>query len=224
MKTIKVTTKVMDTAEHKVTCEFKANKTHKGVDLVPKSTTETPNILAYADGTVIYSANVQGINKSTGTTGMGTNVAIKHADGSVTRYQHMKAGSLKVKKGDKVKKGQILGVYGRPTNGNSTGPHLHFDISFPEQKKDSIKGTFCGETRYYVDPVPYLTKKEEKKTESKTYRVTASALNIRSGSSMKSPIVGKTYEGYLVDVDKVENNFGRIAPDMWVCMDYLKAK
>jgi len=222
MTTLKVTTRVLATKTTKLTCGFKEYKGHKGVDLVPESTSETPDVLAFDDGTVIYTGNVEGVNKSTGTIGMGTSVAIRHADGTVTRYQHMKYNSLKVKKGDKVKKGQILGKYGRPTTGNSTGPHLHFDISFPEKPSaDSIKGTFCGETRFYVDPIPFLTKKV---STAKDYRVTASVLNIRGGSSMKAPIIGRTFEGVIVTVSKVENNFGQIAEGQWVCMDYLKAK
>lgn len=231
MTTIDVTTKVMDTTVTKCTCGFRGNekKTHKGVDLVPKSTEETPNILAFDDGTVVYAANVKGVNENTGNPGMGTNVALKHKDGTITRYQHLKYGSVKLKKGDTIKKGQALGVYGRPTTGNSTGPHLHFDISLPEMpKQNSIKGSFCGETRYYVDPVPYLTKKTTQKpskpaqSSTKQYTVTASALNIRNGSSLQSKVVGRTYKGVTVTVDKVENNFARIGADQWVCMDYLK--
>jgi hypothetical protein len=229
MKIIDVTTKVMDTTVTKCTCGFKEGekKNHKGVDLVPKSTEETPNILAFDAGEVIYTGNVKGVNENTGNPGMGTSLAIKHKDGTVTRYQHLKYNSLKVKMGDTVKKGQVLGVYGRPTTGNSTGPHLHFDISLPSKpKQDSIKAQFCGETRYYIDPIPYLTKKaaqtEAKKDTAKKYIVTASALNIRNGSSLQSKIVGRTYKGVTVTVDKVENNFGRIGKDQWVCMDYLK--
>jgi hypothetical protein len=41
-------------------------------------------------------------------------------------YAHLKPGSLKVKKGDTVKKGQVIALLGN--SGNTTGPHLHFHI------------------------------------------------------------------------------------------------
>lgn len=54
----------------------------------------------------------------------GYNVLIKHSDALETRYAHM--SELYVKQGDKVKKGQILGLSG--STGDSTGPHLHFEV------------------------------------------------------------------------------------------------
>jgi len=41
-------------------------------------------------------------------------------------YAHLKPGSLKVKKGDAVKKGQVIALLGN--SGNTTGPHLHFHV------------------------------------------------------------------------------------------------
>ena len=42
-------------------------------------------------------------------------------------YAHLQPGSLRVKTGDKVRGGQVLGLVGN--SGNSTEPHLHFHIS-----------------------------------------------------------------------------------------------
>jgi hypothetical protein len=42
-------------------------------------------------------------------------------------YAHLKPGSLKVKRGDKVRRGQPIGLLGN--SGNSHGPHLHFQVS-----------------------------------------------------------------------------------------------
>lgn len=182
-KIITITTKVLDTAKHRLTCGFRGYEGHKGLDLTPADTSETPYVLAYADGTVIATGNVSGTPKK-GTAACGTYCAIRHADGTITRYMHGKYNSLKVKKGDKVKKGQILMTFGRPTTGNSTGPHLHFDISYPSKPScDYIKDTFCGETRYYVDPLPYLQKTNNTTTspgKEYTHKVTT-PLNIRSG-------------------------------------------
>ena len=56
----------------------------------------------------------------------GNVVIIRHKDGMVTVYAHFKKNSVKVKKGDKVRRGQMLGRVGN--SGNSTGPHLHIQM------------------------------------------------------------------------------------------------
>ena len=47
-------------------------------------------------------------------------------NGFCALYAHLKPGSLKVKKGDAVKKGQVIALLGN--SGNTTGPHLHFHV------------------------------------------------------------------------------------------------
>ena len=231
---LNVTTKVMNTSETKMTRGFypSADDKHKGVDLIPRSTAETPEILAYADGVVTYAANITGTTGPKGNAAMGTAVAIKHRDGTLTRYQHLKAGSLRVKKGDTVKKGQPIALYGRPTTGNSTGCHLHFDISLPTKPScKSIKSTFNSETRYYVDPKPYLCKaaaapeQSDKKTDGATYKVTASALNVRSGPGMNYPRVKVLPHGATVTVYEIRSGWARIAQSgQWVSAGYLTIK
>lgn len=56
----------------------------------------------------------------------GTHVEIDHGDGLVSRYLHMEKGSLKVKNGDAVKCGTVLGYMGK--TGRATGEHLHFEV------------------------------------------------------------------------------------------------
>ena len=54
-------------------------------------------------------------------------VYVRHADGSVAWYGHLKSGSLTSKQvGNSVVTGEFLGVMG--SSGNSTGPHLHFEV------------------------------------------------------------------------------------------------
>lgn len=222
-KIIEATVKILDTSTLKMTRGFYPSSTdkHKGVDLIPKSTSETPAVLCFKDGTVAAVGNVSGTNTSTLTPGMGTYVAVQHPDSSMTRYQHLKAGSLKVKPGDSVKAGQKLGTYGRPTTGNSTGPHLHFDISLKEKPKTGkfIKAQFLGATRYYVDPVPYLTAPIRENTAK--YICTASLLRIRKEPSLSSAVVGYVKNGETVTVTEVKNGFGRVKTG-WCSMQYLR--
>jgi murein DD-endopeptidase MepM/ murein hydrolase activator NlpD len=51
-------------------------------------------------------------------------VEINHGGGYSTRYGHHK--DLKVKSGDIVRKGEVIGLMG--SSGRSTGPHVHFEV------------------------------------------------------------------------------------------------
>ncbi len=56
-------------------------------------------------------------------------VAIRHADGTVSEYYHMRKGSVLPKVGDHVTCGQPIGLIG--SSGNSAMPHLHFQVETP---------------------------------------------------------------------------------------------
>lgn len=56
----------------------------------------------------------------------GNSIVIKHTEFLYTQVSHLKSGSIKVKIGDYVKKGEILGSVGN--SGHSPYPHLHFQI------------------------------------------------------------------------------------------------
>lgn len=92
---------------------------HNGNDLVP-SPYYACDILAFEDGTVT------GVQKTGVQYGTGCYVRIKHDNGYYTLYHHLKTNSICVNVGDRVKKGQKLGIIG--TTGQSTGVHLHFQI------------------------------------------------------------------------------------------------
>lgn len=88
------------------------SSTHTGLDIgVPSGS----NIMASKSGTVIYS----GWNGS-----YGYYVKIDHGNGIITAYAHN--NRLLVSAGDKVKQGDIIALSG--STGNSTGPHLHFEV------------------------------------------------------------------------------------------------
>ncbi len=58
--------------------------------------------------------------------GYGNYVIIQHTNGTKTLYGHMRAGGLRVKRGQQVKRGQLIGRMG--STGHSTGPHVHFEV------------------------------------------------------------------------------------------------
>jgi len=90
----------------------KVFKAHQGVDI---NASKGDPIYAAAAGIVEFA----GYSK-----GYGYNVKIDHQNGFRTIYGH--SSKLLVKKGDKVAKGQKIALVG--STGNSTGPHLHFEI------------------------------------------------------------------------------------------------
>ncbi|RZS97941.1 urea transporter [Cecembia calidifontis] len=87
------------------------------------------NILAPADGTIEEVVNeieenpigTRNLEKNWGNT-----IIIKHADFLYSKLSHLKKGSIIPKKGDKVKRGDIIARMGN--SGNSPYPHLHFQI------------------------------------------------------------------------------------------------
>ena len=87
---------------------------HTGIDI---GATTGSNIVAAESGTVIL-ANY-GWNG-----GYGNYIIINHGNGITTRYAH--ASKLYVSAGQTVSKGQVIAAVG--TTGNSTGPHLHFEV------------------------------------------------------------------------------------------------
>ena len=90
------------------------NKMHKGTDFA--APTGTP-IMASGDGIII---------KSGWCGGGGNCVKIKHNSTYQTVYAHMSKFANGVKKGMRVKQGQIIGFVG--STGKSTGPHLHYEV------------------------------------------------------------------------------------------------
>lgn len=57
----------------------------------------------------------------------GNVVVVEHANGEFSHYAHLKRGSVRVAAGDAVRAGQVVGELGN--SGNSTEPHLHFQVT-----------------------------------------------------------------------------------------------
>lgn len=102
-------------------------KFHRGVDF--KTRIGNP-VLATADGEVTQVQHEE--------SGFGLMIRLSHGEVYQTAYTHL--SKILVKKGDKVKRGQVIGASGN--SGWSTGPHLHYEIKKGDQ---------------FVDPIAYIT-------------------------------------------------------------------
>src|SRR5699024_5046122 len=91
-------------------------------------------------------------------------IVIKHRDDLYSVYGHMPLNSIKVKKGDKVKKGQHIALMGM--EGQSTGVHLHFELcrNFAT-RRGNPSSTFDPQTMidFYTGSVDGSGRKPKKK-------------------------------------------------------------
>lgn len=102
---------------------YRTLQSHQGVDYaVPEGT----RIFATADGTV---TEVKGKNSTSGIT-----VVIDHRNGYTTSYSHLE--SVKVKRGQKVQRGDIIALSGN--SGLSLAPHLHYEVRYNGTRVDPI--------------------------------------------------------------------------------------
>ena len=112
----------------------KGSTDHKGIDF---GTAVGSTLTAVTSGHVSYLGN--------DAAGYGNWVEVQHDDGTKSRYAHM--SQVNVSRGQKVTPGQPLGKSGgkagAPGAGNSTGPHLHFEI--------------LDEKGVKINPAPYLS-------------------------------------------------------------------
>ncbi|MFA7763765.1 LysM peptidoglycan-binding domain-containing M23 family metallopeptidase [Streptomyces sp. NRRL S-448] len=117
--------------QYKVAGSMWSSGYHTGVDFIASSGT---TVKAVGAGTVV----------SAGWSGSyGNEIVIRHADGKYSQYAHL--SQLSVSSGQSVTVGQAIGLSG--STGNSTGPHLHFEIrTTPSYGSD-------------MDPIAYLRSK-----------------------------------------------------------------
>ena len=108
-------------------------RSHKGIDIFARKGTP---VVAIADGVIVDKGN----------TGLGGKVVWLKTDGQPLRAYYAHLDTWKVKKGQRVKKGQVLGTVGNTGNAKTTPSHLHFGIY-------TRKGA--------VNPLPYVKKAEK---------------------------------------------------------------
>jgi len=104
-----------------------AREFHKGLDIAGRLNTP---VVSPADGDVVFA----GVRNH-----LGSAVVLRHGYGIETLYGHLAA--IEVKVGDKIKRGQRLGLLGN--TGRSTGPHLHYQVQ--------VNGTPVDPRNYILD-------------------------------------------------------------------------
>lgn len=95
---------------------------HKGVDYAANSGTPVRTV---GDGTVVH-AGWRG--------GYGNTVEVRHPNGFVTRYAHLRGFARGVSRGARVAIGSTIGYVG--STGLATGPHLHFEVMVGGVQRD----------------------------------------------------------------------------------------
>ncbi len=98
-------------------------QTHTGIDIAaPRGT----SILAAADGVVTFSGRMAGYGRV---------IVVTHGFGFKTFYGHNQKN--KVRKGERVKRGQVIGTVGN--SGYSTGSHLHYEVLVRDRTVNPLK-------------------------------------------------------------------------------------
>ena len=98
---------------------------HKGTDF------------AAPTGTPIYAAGHGTVERASRYGGYGHYVRIRHANGYKTAYAHMSRYGRGVRKGTRVRQGQVIGYVG--STGASTGPHLHYEVYVNGKPVDAMR-------------------------------------------------------------------------------------
>lgn len=120
---------------------YSSGKFHGAIDYgVAVGTT----VMAAADGVVMSTANL--------TSSYGTYVVIRHANGMQTYYAHGTPGSICVKPGQTVKRGEKIMLSGN--SGNSQGPHLHFEVRVSPYSYSYKAKAYGQDSR--VNPLNYM--------------------------------------------------------------------
>jgi murein DD-endopeptidase MepM/ murein hydrolase activator NlpD len=119
---------------------------HDGVDIAAPRGTE---VLSASAGKVIS------VKKSDMIAGYGNYLEIDHGNGIITRYSHLE--EIKVKPGQKLKKGETIGTVG--STGGSIAPHLHYEVIKDDVNVDPIKYFMEGITSSQFNNLIALNKK-----------------------------------------------------------------
>ncbi len=178
---------------------------HGGIDIPSGGVVNYYNVIAAKSGVVVYptsysqtqyndhSGNAYGNNDGGG---YGNYVKIDHGNGEYTLYAHMAKGSITVMAGDVVEQGQIIGKVGH--TGNSTGPHLHFEV-------------YSGgsSSSFRVDPLQYVSVTEPRPSANKLNEW----IKTIEGGTSGSYVNGDNYVVYATNDGSLEVGYGIVMVD-----------
>lgn len=114
---------------------------HNGIDLGWNSNyggMEQPIYAAESGEVVSVRSNYNTTDTSGGS--YGNYIKLRHENGFSTLYAHMKYGSVNLKVGDRVNKGDQIGIMGR--TGHATGNHLHYEVMINNEKVNPEEYTY----------------------------------------------------------------------------------
>jgi murein DD-endopeptidase MepM/ murein hydrolase activator NlpD len=131
--------------------------THDGDDsryAVDFTMPENTPVVAARDGVVIASESSQRLGgRNPALMSMANFVSIVHADQTVATYAHLAPGGVRVRPGEPVLAGTIIGYSG--ATGYTSGPHLHFVVQKLVRKNDGFSAVSLP-LRFYVGDPPYV--------------------------------------------------------------------
>lgn len=170
---------------------------HYGVDMAYNMNEGGPWVPVYApaDGKVVT---------STYDSSYGYYVMIEHATGVRTLMAHLKELPC-VKVGEKVKRGQRVGTEG--STGNSSGPHVHFEVrlngsrvnpvlyafAYPEQKVNPYTQKDYGIKHY--EPIKYWGHPVERNSKVDQFKIDTDTLRARKEPNLKGEVLGYVNKG-----------------------------
>lgn len=182
-------------------------RAHNGIDFGPPTGT---NVYAAAPGTVERATFDD--------QGYGFYIQIKHADGLTSVYAHL--SQIRVQPGVMVKEGQLLGQTG--STGNSTGPHLHFEVRRQGLEGNGYHGAidprplidWPGQVVEPVEPTPTVV--------IRTGVVAVDVLNVRAGPGLGYPIMAMLKRGDTVAPVELREMevWGMLEPGRWVALSW----
>lgn len=162
---------------------------HTGIDYALYQGTP---VLAAMAGKVSRAANIA--------TGYGSHIVLDHDGGVQTVYAHLSRMSVNL--GETVREGQLIGYSGN--TGNSTGPHLHFEIRRFGKAVDPEE---------FFHPQPASEEGER--------RVSVPLLYVRSGPGTEYPIVDSLRQGANVSGEvTAETVWLKIGTNRWIAIRY----
>jgi murein DD-endopeptidase MepM/ murein hydrolase activator NlpD len=188
---------------------------HRGVDYAGQGVDNQP-ISVIKPGKVVAAGFDDG--------GGGNIVVIEHNDGTISKYFHLKDGSTKVRVGQNISSGQVIGIVGN--TGRSTGTHLHFevwrgnkDLNDPHKLADDYF-RFGGNVK--PAEIQKLAKKdgkegyinhegkfvEQKWTDDQRKRVKSEKVESSDGHSRLTPITPENARNYADQIRKIKPGSG----------------